>query len=54
MTDLTSSENFGIFRKGFMKNYRAVFFDYKEPIKDLWVFVHKDTGEVLDFYIEQQ
>jgi len=54
MTDLTSSTNFGIFKKGFMKNYRVVFFDYKDPVPDLWVFVDKDTGEVLDFYIEQQ
>jgi len=54
MTDLTASPNFGIFQRGFMKNYEVVYFDYKEPVPDLWVFIDKDTGEVLEVYSEQQ
>ncbi|MBI4982475.1 MAG: hypothetical protein HZC15_05010 [Candidatus Omnitrophica bacterium] len=45
--------NHGILVKGFMKNYRIVYFDFKEPLKDIWVFVDKDTGEVLTVYREQ-
>jgi hypothetical protein len=47
------SPNYGILKKGFMKNYRIVYFDFKEPIKDVWVFVDKDTGEVLTVYREE-
>lgn len=50
MTGLDKSPNFGIFKKGFMKNYITVYFDFKEPMPDLWVFIDKDTGEVLDIY----
>jgi len=50
MTELTNSPNFGIFHKGFMNNYRTVYFDFKEPLPDIWVFVDKDTGEVLEVY----
>ncbi len=46
------SPNHGILRKGFLKNYRVVYFDFKEPLKDIWVFVDKDTGEVLTVYKE--
>lgn len=53
MTDLTSSANFGVFQRGFMKNYRVVYFDYKEPVSDIWVFVDKDSGEVLEILPEQ-
>jgi hypothetical protein len=47
------SPNHGILKKGFLKNYRIVFFDYKAPIKDVWVFIDKDTGEVLTVYREK-
>lgn len=50
MTELNSSPNFGIFKKGFVKNYRTVYFDFKEPLPDIWVFIDKDTGEVLEVY----
>lgn len=50
LTELSDSPNFGIFKKGFMSNYRTVYFDFKEPLPDLWVFVDKDTGEVLEVY----
>jgi hypothetical protein len=53
MTDL-NSPNFGVFKRGFMKNYRTVYFDFKEPLPDLWVFIDKDTGEVLEVYTTQQ
>jgi len=46
------SPNHGILKKGFIKNYLIVYFDFKEPIKDVWVFVDKDTGEVLSVYKE--
>jgi len=46
------SPNHGILRKGFLKNYKIVFFDFKEPLTDVWVFIDKDTGEVLDVYKE--
>jgi len=52
-TELDKSPNFGIFKRGFMKNYRIVYFDYKEPLPDLWVFVDKDTGEVLEVFVER-
>lgn len=48
-----TSPNHGILVKGFLKNYRIVYFDYKEPIKDVWVFIDKDSGEVLEVYQEQ-
>jgi len=47
------SPNHGILRKGFLKNYLIVYFDFKEPLKDAWVFVDKDTGEVLTVYKEE-
>lgn len=46
------SPNHGILRKGFLKNYRVVYFDFKEPLTDVWIFVDKDSGEVLDIYRE--
>ncbi|TRZ94799.1 hypothetical protein D4R78_05570 [bacterium] len=46
------SPNHGILKKGFLKNYLIVYFDFKEPINDAWVFVDKDTGEVLSVYKE--
>jgi len=45
-----TSPNHGILKKGFLKNYKIVFFDFKEPVKDVWVFVDKDTGEILTVY----
>jgi hypothetical protein len=47
------SPNYGILKHGFLKNYRTVYFDFKAPIKDVWVFVDKDTGEVLTVYREE-
>ena len=44
------SPNHGILRKGFLKNYKIVLFDFKEPLPDIWVFIDKDTGEVLEVY----
>lgn len=42
--------NHGILKKGFLKNYRVIYFDFKEELPDIWVFVDKDTGEVLEVY----
>ena len=42
------SPNHGILKNGFLKNYRIVFFDFKEPLPDVWIFIDKDTGEVLE------
>ncbi len=42
------SPNHGLLVKGFLKNYRVVYFDFNEPLPDMWVFIDKDTGEVLD------
>ena len=42
------SPNHGILRRGFLKNYKVVMFDFEEPAADLWVFVDKDTGDVLE------
>ncbi|MCU0652450.1 MAG: hypothetical protein MUC39_05875 [Candidatus Omnitrophica bacterium] len=47
------SPNHGILRQGFLKNYRTVYFDYKEPVPDIWVFIDKDSGEVLTVYREE-
>jgi hypothetical protein len=47
-----TSPNHGIMKNGFLKNYRIILFDFKEPLKDVWVFVDKDTGEVLTVYQE--
>lgn len=49
-----TSPNHGILKKGFLKNYKVVYFDFKEPVKDVWVFVDKDTGEVLEVYAEER
>ncbi len=46
------SPNHGVLRKGFLKNYKIILFDFKEPLTDVWVFIDKDTGEVLDVYKE--
>jgi len=47
-----TTPNHGILKQGFLKNYKIVFFDYIEPLKDVWVFIDKDTGEVLTVYQE--
>jgi len=47
------SPNHGILRQGFLKNYRTVYFDFKEPLADIWVFIDKDSGEVLTVYKEE-
>jgi hypothetical protein len=44
------SPNYGVMKRGFMNNYRTVYFDFKEPVPDIWVFVDKDTGEVLEVF----
>ena len=46
------SPNHGILRRGFLKNYKIVYFDFKEPAKDVWAFIDKDTGEVFEIYKE--
>ncbi|MDD5432492.1 MAG: hypothetical protein PHO70_05850 [Candidatus Omnitrophica bacterium] len=46
------SPNHGILRKGFLKNYKIVLFDFKDPLPDVWVFIDKDTGDVLEVYKE--
>jgi len=43
-----TSPNHGILRRGFLKNYKIVLFDFEEPATDIWVFVDKDTGDVLE------
>ncbi len=48
-----NSPNHGILKNGFLKNYRIVYFDFVDPVKDVWVFVDKDTGEVLTVYREE-
>jgi len=48
-----TSPNHSILRKGFLKNYYIVYFDYSEPAPDVWVFIDKDTGDVLEVYQEQ-
>ncbi|MDD4980944.1 MAG: hypothetical protein PHC54_06745 [Candidatus Omnitrophica bacterium] len=53
MTMPDESPNHGIMKKGFLKNYETVFFDFKEPVNDVWVFIDKDTGEVFEVYQEQ-
>ncbi len=50
MTDLINSPNFKLFERGFMKNYRAILYNFKNPSGEVWVFVDKDTGEVLEIY----
>lgn len=47
-----TTPNHGILKKGFLKNYRIVYFDFKEPLPDIWVYIDKDTGEVLEVYRE--
>ncbi|MFH1199133.1 MAG: hypothetical protein V1650_03120 [Candidatus Omnitrophota bacterium] len=48
-----NSPNYGVLKRGFLKNYYTVYFDFKEPLKDVWVFIDKDTGEVSEVYQEQ-
>ncbi len=50
MTDLQNSPNFKLFERGFMKNYQAVLFNFKNPSGEVWVFADRDTGEVLEIY----
>lgn len=48
------SSNYGILKNGFLKNYRIVLFDFRDPVaKDVWVFIDKDTGDVLTVYKER-
>lgn len=51
--ELANSPNFGIFKNGFMKNYRTVYFDFDEPQPDIWVFIDKDTGQILEVFSQQ-
>ncbi|MFA5114942.1 MAG: hypothetical protein WC469_02605 [Candidatus Omnitrophota bacterium] len=49
-----NNPNHGILKQGFLYNYRIVYFDFKDPgAKDIWVFIDKDTGEVLTVYAER-
>jgi hypothetical protein len=48
--EISNMPNFGVFKKGFMQDYCTVYFDFKEPAPDLWVFIEKDRGEVLEVY----
>lgn len=50
MKELIDSPNFKLFERGFMKNYQAVLFNFKNPPGEAWVFVDRDTGEVLEIY----
>ena len=45
--------NEGVFQHGNSANEEVVYFDYKEPLKDVWVFVDRDTGEVTEVYQEE-
>ena len=47
------SPNHGILKKGFLNNYRIVYFDLKEPLADIWVYVDKDTGEIFAVYKQE-
>jgi hypothetical protein len=53
ITNEDASPNFGVLKQGFLKNYRIVYFDFKDPLPDVWVFIDKDTGEVLTVYREE-
>jgi hypothetical protein len=53
LTELDTNPNHGVLKRGFLKNYYTVYFDFKEPLKDIWVFIDKDTGEVFEVYAEQ-
>jgi len=53
ITSEDKSPNFGVLKKGFLKNYRTVYFDFKDPLPDVWVFIDKDSGEVLTVYKEE-
>ncbi|MFA5356184.1 MAG: hypothetical protein WC301_02080 [Candidatus Omnitrophota bacterium] len=48
MIEEDASPNHGILKRGFLKNYRIVMFDLEEPATDIWVFIDKDTGDVLE------
>lgn len=50
MADIINSPNFKLFERGFMKKYQAVLYNFKEPDGEVWVFVDRDTGEVLEIY----
>ncbi|MDP2905274.1 MAG: hypothetical protein Q8O22_03095 [Candidatus Omnitrophota bacterium] len=50
---LAQNANHGVLVRGFVKNYKIVYFDYKEALKDVWVFIDKDSGEVLEVYQEK-
>lgn len=45
--------NKGILEHGDTNNDEIIYFDYKEPLKDVWVFVNKDTGQVVEIYREE-
>ncbi|MDD4955664.1 MAG: hypothetical protein PHP17_06465 [Candidatus Omnitrophica bacterium] len=50
MADLMSAPHFKLFERGFMKNYQAVLYNFREPSGEVWVFVDRDSGEVLEIY----
>ena len=54
---MPSDPNHGNLPSGILaeKKYQVVFFDFLEdaPTKDVWVFVDKDTGELITIYQEK-
>lgn len=42
--------NFEILKKGFLKQYIAIYFNFKPSHRDIWIFIDKNTGEILDIY----
>lgn len=50
MTELVKSPNFKLFERGFMKKYQAVLFNFKDPSGEVWVFIDRDNGEILEIY----
>lgn len=54
LTVKDTNPNYGVLVRGFLKNYKTVVFEFtKQPFKKVWVFIDKDTGEVLEIYKEQ-
>lgn len=50
-----TTPNRGIFDQGYSKKYQAILLDFEEtaPTKDVWVFVDRETGEVVTFFEEK-
>lgn len=50
ITALDKGSSFAVLKKGFLNNYRIVYCHFNTPPQDVWVFIDKDTGEVLEVY----